>query len=116
MQLPSSVRDSLVEALDEYLEGNAPDSEAVATFTIELLEQHGDELGIDDIVLALEESGALEESLHTTIDVEISSNDEFQCTGEELVSLVERACEVEWDDDATGSDDDDFDDDDEDDF
>jgi hypothetical protein len=48
----------------------------------------------------------------------MSSNDEFEYTGEELVSLLERICGIEWEsstDDDDDDEDDDFDDDDDDD-
>lgn len=104
MQLPYSIRDSLVSELDEYLEAfsTAPDPEAVASFVVELLEQYADDAGIDDIVGSLEEEAALDASLQQSIEEEIQSNDEFECTGEEVVSLIERLCGIEWEDDESG--------------
>ncbi|MFT4625124.1 MAG: hypothetical protein ACI8PZ_003790 [Myxococcota bacterium] len=115
MQLPSALRDSLVESLDGYFEalGKSPDSEAATAYTIELLEEYADESGVDDMVLDLEESGALDDSLQSVVEAEIDSNDEFECTGEEMVSLLERLCGIEWigGDTESGDDDDDDDDD-----
>lgn len=98
MQLPFSIRENLVDEMDEYLEsyGSDPDPEAVATYIIELLEAHADDLGIDDMIVDLEESGALDEPLQDVLESEMSSNDEFEYTGEEVVSLLERTCVIEW--------------------
>lgn len=111
MQLPYSIRESLVDEMDEYLEsyGSTPDPEAVAAYIIELLEGHAEEEGVDDVVVELEESGSLDEPLQDVLEQEMSSNDEFEYTGEEVVSLLERTCDIEW----TASDDDDDDDEDE---
>ena len=111
MELPSALRDSLVERLDRYFEalGESPEAEAVVSYTLELLEEYGDESGEDDIVLALEEEGALDGSLATVLEEEIESSSDFEPTGEEVVSLIERLCGIEWGD-GDGSDDDDDDD------
>lgn len=98
MQLPYSIRESLVDEMDEYLEsyGSTPDPEAVAAYIIELLEGHAEEQGVDDVVVELEESGSLDEPLQDVLEQEMSSNDEFEYTGEEVVSLLERTCDIEW--------------------
>lgn len=112
MQLPNSMRDKMVDDLDEYLEAvsASPDTEAIAAYVIELLETYAEDAGIDDIVALLEEETALDSGLSETIEEEMSSNDEFEYTGEEIISLVERLCEIEWVD---GEDDDDDEDEDE---
>jgi hypothetical protein len=109
------VRESLVTDLDEFLEAfsTEPDPEQVATYVIEQLETYADDSGIDDIVPALEEEGELEGSLQEVLESEMASNDEFEFTGEEVVSLLERLCGIEWDQDS--DDDDDLDEDDDDD-
>jgi len=98
VQLPYSIRESLVDEMDEYLEsyGSTPDPEAVAAYIIELLEGHAEEQGVDDVVVELEESGSLDEPLQDVLEQEMSSNDEFEYTGEEVVSLLERTCDIEW--------------------
>ena len=104
MQLPYSLRDSLVEELEKYLEAvsASPDTEAVVAYVIELLETFGEDSGFDDIVGLLEDSGAIDGSLPDNLEEEMSSNDEFEFTGEEVVSLVERICEIEWEGDGEG--------------
>lgn len=115
MQLPTSLRESLVEEIDEYLEAfsSDPEPEATVTFVIELLEAWADEEGYDDLLIELEESGALDEPLADALESEISSNDEFEFTGEEIVSLLETLCAIEWDEDDDDGEDEDEDEDDE---
>jgi hypothetical protein len=117
MKLPIDVRESLVEGLDDFLEAFAtsPDAEAVAAFVVEQLEAFADDAGIDDIIAGLEESGGIETTLLETLEGELSSNDELEFTGEEVVSLLEKACDIEWEDDLSDDlEDDDLDDEDDD--
>jgi hypothetical protein len=122
MLLDDAFRESLVDDLDEMLEAYAdnPDQEAITQFVIEQLEVYADEHGIDDIVVQLEADGALEAPLQETLETELASNDELELTGEEIVSLLERVCNIEWDDlhgdddDWEGDDDEDDEDEDED--
>ncbi len=108
MQLPLSVRESLVDDVDEFLEAFStdPEPEQVANYVLELLETYADEEGIDDIVPTLEEEAELDGSLHEMLESEMASNDEFEYTGEEVVSILERICGIEWD--ANPDDDDDW--------
>ena len=117
MQLPHEMRDTLVEQLDEYFDahGGSPDGEVIAAFVIELIGTVAEELKVDDgdeIILKLESSGEMEASLLELLEEEFESNEEFEYTGEEIVSLLEKVCEVEWTtkDDADDDDDDDDDD------
>jgi len=108
VQLPASIREALVQELEDYL-GNIssdPDPESVASYLIEQLEILSDDEGIEDVVEALVESGGLDGSLQDAIEGEMNSNDELEFTGEELVSLLERLCDIEWDDDDDDGDDD----------
>ena len=100
MQLPNALRDLIVQELDQYLEayGSHPDAEAVAGYVVEVIEGWADEEGWDEIISELEESGALEDSFADTLENEMASNDEFEFTGEEISSLLERMCEIEWED------------------
>lgn len=109
MELPNSMRDHMVEDLDEYLDAvsAAPDAEAISNYVIELLETYAEDEGIDDVVAALEEAAALDSTLSETLEEEMSSNDEFEFTGEEILSLLERMCDIEWiegEDDDEGTD------------
>lgn len=98
MQLPNSMRDNMVDDLDEYLDAvsASPDTEAIAGYVIELLETYAENAGIDDVIGSLEEAAGLDGSLSETLEEEMSSNDEFDYTGEEIMSLLERLCEIEW--------------------
>lgn len=117
MQLPHEMRDTLVEQLDEYFDAQtgSPDGEVIAAYVIELIGTVAEELKVDDgdeIILKLESSGEMEASLLELLEEEFESNEEFEYTGEEIVSLIEKVCEVEWTtkDDADDEDDDDDDD------
>lgn len=117
MQLPHEMRDTLVEQLDEYFDAQsgAPDGETVASYVIEVIGTVAEEMKLDDgveIILKLESSGEMDASLLELLEEEFESNDEFEYTGEEIISLVEKVCEVEWttkdeeDDDKDDKDDD----------
>lgn len=98
MQLPNSMREALVDEVDEYLEAfsSDPDSEQVSAFVVELLESFAEDEAIDDVISKLEESGELDGTLAETLETEMSSNDEFEYTGEEVISLLERITGIEW--------------------
>lgn len=101
ISLPHDMRDNLVEHLDEYLEAHSasPDGEAIAAYVIELLGTVAEEFKVpdaDEIVLKLESSGELEATLQEVLEEEFESNEEMEYTGEEIVTLIEKACEVEW--------------------
>jgi threonine aldolase len=99
VNLPESLRNAMVEDLDKYLEafGSDPDAEAVAATVADLLESWADDVGYDDeILVAAEESGELESPFVEALESEMASNDEFEFTGEEIVSLLERMLEIEW--------------------
>ena len=119
MLLSQSLRDLIVDELDEFLEAlpDDPDAEAVANYVVEVLESWADEAAHDDLLIDLEEEGALDSPLVEALENEMSANDEFEFTGEEIAVLLERMCEIEWeeDEDEDGEDEDD-DEDDEDDF
>jgi hypothetical protein len=109
------MRESLVEEVDEYLEAfsSEPDPEAVGGYVVELLENYADDEGIDDLIAALEEEGELDGTLQDTLETEMSSNDEFEYTGEEIISLLERLCGIEWEADEDAEEDDEEDEEDE---
>src|SRR5688572_7007285 len=101
IQLPHEMRDTLVEQLDEYLDAHssAPDGETVAGYVVELIGSVAEELKVDDadeVLVKMESSGELDASLLELLEEEFESNDEFEYTGEEIVSLVEKVCDVEW--------------------
>jgi len=109
VQMPFSMREALVDDLDEYLENvaDSPDPEAVVAYVIELLETYADDAGIEEVVASIEEDSELDGTLSEVLEEEMSSNDEFEFTGEEIVSLLERLCDVEWDYDDDDEDEDD---------
>ncbi len=101
IQLPHEMRDHLVEQLDEYLEAHTgtPDGEIVAAYVIDLIGSVAEELKVndaDEITLKLESSGELDASLQELLEEEFESNEELEYTGEEIVTLIEKVCEIEW--------------------
>ncbi|MBN2800835.1 MAG: hypothetical protein JXX28_16990 [Deltaproteobacteria bacterium] len=106
MELPLYLRESLVDEMDQFLEAfsSNPDAEAVAQYLIELLESYADGAEVDDIVGEFEDENALDGGLSEVLEGEMSSNDEFEYTGEEVVSLLETLCDIEWSDDLSSDD------------
>ncbi|TNE84212.1 MAG: hypothetical protein EP330_30290 [Deltaproteobacteria bacterium] len=113
MELPISLRESLVDDLDDFLEALSanPSAEAVAAYLVEQLEVWAEDEGEDDLIGDLEDEAALDGSLLEVLESEMDSNEEFEWTGEEVVSLFEQLCEIDWEE---VDDDDDLDDDEED--
>lgn len=107
MQLPDSIREALVNDLEEFLSNlpEDPDAEMVANFILEQLESYADEYGIEDIVVSLEESGGLDGALRDELESEMSSNEDFEFTEEECVELLETICDIEWVEDEDEDDD-----------
>lgn len=113
MQLPNSLRESLVNELEVYLGSvGDPEAEKVSEFMVEQLELYADESGRDELLSDLEDSGGLDGSLKESLESEMASNDDFEFTEEECVSLLESLCEVEWDEEEEEEDEDEDDDDD----
>jgi hypothetical protein len=117
MQLPHELRDTVVEQLDEFLESQngIPDAEALAAFVVDLLGTAAEDLKIDDaddIVLKLETSGELEASLLELLEEHFESSEDTEIAAEDVLSLIEKVCDVEWttkDDEDVEEDDDDDD-------
>lgn len=108
VQLPESIREALVNDLEEFLSNlpDDPEPEMVASFIVEQLESYADERGIEDIVVQLEESGSLDGGLRDELESEMASNDDFEFTEEECVELLETMCDIEWIEDDDDLDDD----------
>ena len=113
MELPSSLRETLVDELDDYIEALAdhPSAEHVAAYLAEQLEVWAEDEGMDDVLADIEEEAALDGSFTEIFEAEMESNEEFEWTGEEVVSLFERVCEIEWEDDEGEEEDEDEDED-----
>ena len=101
IQLPHEMRDTVVEQLDEYLEAQhgTPDAESVAAYVVEALGTVAEELKLgdaDEFVIRLETSGELEASLQEMLEEELERDDELEFSGEEIVGMVEKVCDIEW--------------------
>lgn len=101
MELPISLRESLVDDLDDFLEALSanPSAEAVAAYLVEQLEVWAEDEGEDDLIGDIEDEAALDGTLVEALESEMDSNEEFEWTGEEVVSLFEQLCEIDWDED-----------------
>lgn len=103
MDLPNAIRDKLVMSVDEYLEtvNEDPDAGSLSEYAISTLCNAAEEVGVEDaedLIINIEEEAALDESLVETLEYEFSNNDEIGLTGEEIVSLMEKVCGIEWQD------------------
>lgn len=100
IELPANLRDMLVEQLEEFLEGaGSNDPEAVAEYTVQVIQTSAEELEIEDgdeIVSQLEASGELEGNLDETIQETMETSGISDVTAEEVISLLERLCEIDW--------------------
>ena len=98
MELTLNSRETLVEELDEYLAAlpSHPNPETVAIYLIEQLELIGEEEGVDEIIHKLEYEGGVDGSLLEVMEIEMETADEFEWTGEEIVTLLERLVGISW--------------------
>jgi hypothetical protein len=118
IQLPSEMRETLIEQLDEYIDSlsDSPDPEAVASEVVNIIETVAEEYKLeeaDDIIVKMENSGELEASLVEVLEENFESDEEFDRSGLDLVRMLERLCDIEWtsqDEDEEDEDDDDDDD------
>ncbi len=107
MQLPSSVRETLLEELETYIDAvDEPDIETVVSYTLEQLQLAEEEWDFDDIVGTIEDEAGLDASLAECFDEELTSRDDFVFTGEEVLSVFEQLTGIEWVDDADFGEDD----------
>ena len=103
VELPTSMRELLVDQLDTYCENldEATDTDALAEAVVEILEVVANEVGgvdPEEIVSKLEMSGELDASLVEVLESHFASSTSLEFTGEEIVALLEKVCEIEWTD------------------
>jgi hypothetical protein len=101
LELPKTMRDLLVEQLDEYCENldSSSDTESIAESVIEHIEGVSQEVGGvngEEVLGQLEASGELEASMVEFLEDAFASEPAFIYAGEEIVTLLEKACEIEW--------------------
>lgn len=120
LELPQGMRELLVERLDDLISEltDTSDMEAIAASIVSAITASAEDAEYDksdELIAKMESSGELDASLVEVLEELLSVEDEFDFTGEELVSKLEKLCEVEWADlEDEGDDDiDDFFDDDE---
>ena len=97
MIFTKSLRQRLINELDEYLDGfgSVPALELLTPYFIQLLEQAADDDGTDDVAGELEDMGALDGSFQESLESEIESADE-PSDGEDLIRILEGMCQIEW--------------------
>jgi len=101
LELPNTMRDLLVEQLDEYCENldSSFDTESIAESVIEHIEGVAQEVGGvngEEVLGQFEASGELEASLVEFLEDAFASDTTFIYSGEEIMTLLEKACELEW--------------------
>lgn len=101
VELPQEMRELLVERLDDFISEltDTSDAEGIALSVVRTIESIADEVEYekaDEVISRLEASGELEGSLAEVLEEHFSGEDEFDFTGEELTSLIEKLCEIEW--------------------
>mgnify|MGYP007046917987 CR=1 FL=1 len=104
MKLPTEFREFLVIALDDYLEMENDDPNAVtlAATVVRLLGQAAEDSDFeeaDNILADIEEEAELEEPLIGVLEYEFAKNDEMELTGEDITRVVERVLGLKWSDD-----------------
>ena len=104
MKLPTEFREFLVIALDDYLEMENDDPNAVtlAATLVRLLGQAAEDSDFeeaDNILADIEEEAELEEPLIGVLEYEFAKNDEMELTGEDITRVVERVLGLKWSDD-----------------
>ena len=98
IELPGSLRDVLVERIDEEIDANGASTpeqwvEAVLVGLDAAAEELDEDLG-ENLVKNLEESGELEQSL--SIELEEQFEDIDDGSGEDLVRVLDGVCEIAW--------------------
>lgn len=108
IDLPQEMRDLLVEQLDEYIEGatGSVEPDTLAQHVVDLLQTVADEVELEmseDLVAALETSGDLDAPLVDLLSDQIEGDDLEEVSGEDLVVMLEKLCDVEWSDEEVDS-------------
>ena len=101
VELPYSLRVLLVEAINEYCERMDPgtDSDVIAEAVVEQLETVAEEISsvdAEDIIPSLEATMENGHSLVIALSDHLEATDQSELSGEELMALVEKFCEIEW--------------------
>ena len=98
IELPGSLRDVIIERIDEEIETTGADAPEgwIACFLAGLdvaAEELDEELG-ENLITRLEESGELEQSL--VDELEEQFEDLEMPSGDDLMRVVDTVCEVAW--------------------
>ena len=101
IELPQEMRDILAEQLEEFLEESLDglDAETLVQSMLDLLQEVTEEYGLeqaDDIIGYLENSGDLDAPLLDVLIEDLENEDLLQLDAEELLTTLEKMCEIEW--------------------
>ena len=101
IELSQALRDSLVEALEEFIDqqdGNL-DSESIAQFMVDTLEELAakvEDIPPEDLIAQFESTGQLDASLYEVLEDTLASSRETEFTSDQLVLILEKLCEIDW--------------------
>ena len=108
-ELPMSMRVLLVEQLNDYCRtlDETADVESIAESVVEYIEsvcQEVSQIEAEEIVQQLEEASEQDSSLVEIVEDGIRGIEPTEYSGEFMVDLLEKVCEIEWqsDDDEEG--------------
>ncbi len=98
MELPGSLREMIVERIDEEIETNGADSPAAwlacVLAGLEVAAEELDEEIGENLVSKLEESGELEQSFGDEFEEQLEDLDDP--SGDDLMRLIDSTCEIIW--------------------
>ncbi len=104
IELPQEYRDLLEEQIDEYLDDDSRSDDAATMVQdlVELLQRVADESEVEvqggDIVAYMENEGDLEDGLFDLLLEELEDEDLEDFSGGDLITLIEKIVEIEWND------------------
>jgi hypothetical protein len=100
IELPQKMREGLVEQIESYIESNGGgDPEALAEYAVTVIQSAAEEHQVadgTDIISQLEASGELEGGLDEVLQEAVENAGDVELTAEEVISIIERLCEIEW--------------------
>ena len=100
IELPGSLREFLVERVDEEMDATGASDPASWTHCVlhgidALGEELDEELG-ENLVPRLEQSAELEDSLSNCMTQSLEGTDDPDLNGDDLVNTLDKLCEIAW--------------------
>jgi hypothetical protein len=96
IELPGSLREFVVERIEDELRGSADHAEWIRSLLagLDALAEEMDEEDGENLIPNLEESGELEDSLANILKQQYEKLNEP--SGDDLLSVVDKLCEIAW--------------------